>query len=132
MSSAGFFEVHIATHQRGTSGIDYGTIHGQMESNEFERVIQTTAQSANEVPGGYRLRRPQLTIEQVMERLHVVLAPLGLGMSVRVMKVEEEKMFDLVSTVSPPGETDPKGRRSRSSGGAVEAQSGYPTWRRPR
>lgn len=105
-----------------------------MEANGFERLIQSTAQSANEVPGGYRLREAQLTIAEVMERLRAILGPLGLGMSVRVMKVEEERVFDLVAagTAEAPTGKESAPKRSRSGIGEAEAQSGYPAWRRPR
>ena len=104
-----------------------------MEADEFERVIQTTAQSANEVPGVYRLHNSQLAMEQVVERVRVVLAPLGWGIAVRIVKVEEERAFELV--VGPPAaarvekEVKPK---KVSAEEPVKAQSGYPVWRRPR
>jgi hypothetical protein len=133
MSPTGFFEVRIATHQRGWSEVDYRAIHRHMEAHGFQRVLQTTAQSANEVPGIYRLQNTKLPMEQVMAAVRSVLAPLGKGMAVRIMKVEEEEVFDLVlSPVSAiPIVTDTKPKRARSPGGA-KAQSGYPAWKRPR
>jgi hypothetical protein len=105
-----------------------------MEAHEFERVIQTTAQSANEVPGIYRLHDPELTIEQVMERVRVALAPLGWGMAVRIIRIEREMVFDLVPSLpgDSPIETDLKPKRAQASKGGAKAQSGYPAWKRPR
>lgn len=132
MFASGLFEVYIATHQRGSSGIDYRAIHKQMEEHGFERVIQTTAQSANEVPGVYRLGSVQLTIQQVTDMVRGALEPLGRDMSVRVVKVEEEVVFDLASALPSGAGADLLAARRRYSKHSGEAQSGYPAWRRPR
>ena len=125
MSSPGFFEVHITTHQHGSSEIDYRAVHRQMVARGFERVIQTAAQIANEVPGLYRLHSAQLSMPQVVEMTRLALAPLGRGMAVRVLKIDEETLFDFIPTaIAEQADTKPKSKS--------KAQSGYPTWRRPR
>jgi hypothetical protein len=131
MSSRGFFEVHITTHQRGSSETNYRAVHKQMAAQGFERVIQTTAQIANEAPGLYRLHNAQLTMAQVVEMIRLSLAPLGRGMAVQVMKVDEEILLNLSPPVTP-ADTEPESDPSPSSGSAGKAQSGYPAWRRPR
>jgi len=133
MSSPGFFEVRITTHQHGSSGIDYRAVHRQMVSRGFERVLQTTAQIANEVPGAYRLHDAQLTTTQVVEMIRLALTSLGCHITVQVMKVQEEFLFNSGPSTSDAGATtksDPG--RSVSPGTKATAQSGYPAWRRPR
>ena len=137
MSSRGFFEVHITTHQRGSSEIDHRAIHKRMAAQGFERVIQTTAQVANEVPGTYRLHNAQLPMAQVVERIRLALAPLGRGMAVQVTKIDEETLFNLSpSDASAQTDTDPATNKpatdQASSANEAKAQSGYPAWRRPR
>jgi hypothetical protein len=125
MSSPGFFEVHITTHQHGSSETDYRAVHRQMVARGFERVIQTAAQIANEVPGLYRLHNAPLAMTQVVEMTRLALAPLGRGMAVRVLKIDEETLCDFIPATSPAQTgTKPKSK--------AKAQSGYPTWRRPR
>jgi hypothetical protein len=131
MSSRGFFEVHITTHQRGSSETNYRAVHKQMAAQGFERVIQTTAQIANEAPGLYRLHNAQLTMAQVVEMLQVSLAPLRRGMAVQVLKIDEEILLNLSPSVTPT-RTEPESGPSPSSGSEAKAQSGYPAWRRPR
>jgi hypothetical protein len=131
MSSRGFFEVHITTHQRGSSETNYRAVHKQMAAQGFERVIQTTAQIANEAPGLYRLHNAQLTMAQVVEMLQVSLAPLRRGMAVQVLKIDEEILLNLSPSVTPT-RTEPESDPSPSSGSEAKAQSGYPAWRRPR
>lgn len=104
-----------------------------MVSQGFERVIQTTAQIANEVPGAYRLHNAQLTTAQVVEMIRLALTSLGCNITVQVMKVQEEFLF----TSSPSGadagaktKSEPGG--PPSPGNKAKAQSGYPAWRRPR
>ena len=133
MSSRGFFEAHITTHQHGSSEIDYRAVHKRMVAQGFERVIQTTAQKANEVPGIYRLHNAQLTMAQVVETIRSSLAPLGRGMAVHVMKIDEETLLDLTpSAAATQADSESGSDQSPSSGGAAKAQSGYPVWRRPR
>ena len=133
MSSRGFFEAHITTHQQGSSEIDYGAVHRQMTAHGFERVIQTTAQQANEVPGVYRLHNAQLTLVQVVELIRLSVAPLGGGMAVQVLKVDEEILLNLIpSAPASRADTEPRSDQSPSSGSDTKAQSGYPAWRRPR
>ena len=133
MTSRGFFEAHITTHRHGFSEIDYGAVHRQMAAQGFERVIQTTAQAANEAPATYRLHNAQLTMAQVAEMIRLSLAPLGRGMTVKVMKIDEEALFNLIpSAPSTAADTEPGSAHSLSSGSEAEAQSGYPAWRRPR
>ena len=133
MSSPGFFEVHITTHQHGSSRIDYRAVHRRMVAQGFERVIQTTAQMANEVPGLYRLHRAKLRTSQVVEMIGLALTPLGRGMAVQVMKIEEEILFNFVpSATAPQAEVKSKSTQPLSSESGVKAQSGYPAWRRPR
>jgi hypothetical protein len=131
MSSRGFFEVHITTHQRGSSETNYRAVHKQMAAQGFERVIQTTAQIANEAPGLYRLHNAQLTMAQVVEMLQVSLAPLRRGMAVQVLKIDEEILLNL-SPSATPAHTEPESDPSQSLGSEAKAQSGYPAWRRPR
>lgn len=133
MSSRRFFEARITTHQHGSSGIDYRAVHALMAAQGFERVIQTTAQVANEVPGIYRLHKPQLTMAQVVEMIRLSLGPLERGIAVHVMKIDEETVLNLI----PPAPAARAGaeterNQSVSSGSEAEAQSGYPVWRRPR
>jgi hypothetical protein len=132
MSSAGFFEARITTHQHGSSEIDYRAIHKRMTAQGFERVVQTTAQEANEAPGVYRLQNAQLTMAQVLEKIRLSLAPLGRGMAVRVMKIDEETLLNLRSPAPVTQDTEHATDQSPSSGGDAKAQSGYPAWRRPR
>lgn len=129
MSSRGFFQAHITTHQQGFSEIDYGVVHRRMAALGFERVIQTTAQKANEVPATYRLNNAQLSLAQVVEMMRLSLAPLRRGMAVQVMKVDEETLFDLIPSAQDP---EPGSDQPHSSGSETKAQSGYPAWRRPR
>lgn len=130
MSSRGFFEAHITTHQQGSSGIDYRAVHREMTAQGFERVLQTTAQIANEVPGVYRLYNPQLTMVQVVEMIRLSLTPLRRGMAVQVVKIDEETLLNLIPPA--PAETAPGSEQYLSSGNEAKAQSGYPAWRRPR
>lgn len=133
MSSGGFFEVRITTHQQGSSEIDYSAVHRQMAAQGFERVIQTTAQKANEVPGIYRLYNARVAMAQVVEMVRLSLGPLGRGMAVQVMKIDEETLLDLMPyTPATPADTAPGSVQSLSSGSEAKAQSGYPAWRRPR
>ncbi len=133
MSSRGFFEAHITTHQHGSSRIDYGAVHRQMAAHGFERVIQTTAQKANEVPGIYRLHNAQLTLAQVVELIRLSVAPLGDGMAVQVLKVDEETLFNFIpSAPASRADTEPGSDPSLFSEDKTKAQSGYPAWRRPR
>ena len=133
MSSRGFFEARITTHQSGSSEIDYRAVHRQMVAQGFERAIQTTAQKANEVPGIYRLRNAQLTMPQVVEMIRLSLATLGRGMAVQVMKIDEETLLDLTPLApATHADTDPGSDQTLSSGSEAKAQSGYPAWRRPR
>ena len=129
MSSLGLFEVRITTHQHGSSGIDYRAVHKHMAAHGFERVMQTTAQKANEAPGIYRLENPQLTMPQVVELIRLSLAPLKLAMTVQVLKIDEESLLNLTA-VQP--EAEPASDQSPSSRSEAKAQSGYPAWRRPR
>jgi hypothetical protein len=131
-SSPGFFEARITTHQHGSSEIDYRAVHKQMTALGFERVIQTTAQVANEVPGIYRLYNAQLTTAQVVEMIRSSLAPLGRGMAVQVMKIDEETLLNLSPPATAAQDTEPRSDRSPSSRSEAKAQSGYPAWRRPR
>jgi hypothetical protein len=133
MSSPGFFEVHITTHQHGSSRIDDRALHRRMVAQGFERAIQTTAQIANEVPGVYRLHKAQLRTPQVVEMIRLALTPLGRGMAVQVMKIEEEILLNFVSSATAvPAEIKSKSAQLLSSESAVKAQSGYPSWKRPR
>jgi hypothetical protein len=133
MSSRGFFEAHITTHQHGSSPIDYRAVHKQMAAHGFERVIQTTAQRANEVPGVYRLHNAQLTMAQVVELIRLSVAPLGGAMAVQVLKIDEETLLNFdPSAPSTRPDTELGSDQSLSSGSAAKAQSGYPAWRRPR
>lgn len=133
MSSRSFFETRITTHQSGSSEIDYRAVHREMVAQGFERVIQTTAQVANEVPGIYRLYNAKLTMAQVAEMIRLSLAPLGRGMAVQVMKVDEETLLSLIpSTPATRATTEPATDQSPSSRSKAKAQSGYPAWRRPR
>ncbi len=133
MSSQGFFEARITTHQHGSSEIDYGAVHKQMVAHGFQRVIQTTAQKANEVPGIYRLHNAQLTMAQVVELIRLSVAPLGGGMAVQVLKVDEETLLNfLPSARASRADAERKSDQSLSSGSKTKAQSGYPAWRRPR
>lgn len=133
MSSRGFFEAHITTHQHGSSQIDYRAVHKQMAAHGFERVIQTTAQKANEVPGVYRLHNAQLTMAQVVELIRLSVAPLGGAMAVQVLKIDEETLLNFnPSAPATRADTEPETDQSLSSGSAAKAQSGYPAWRRPR
>jgi hypothetical protein len=132
MSSRGFFEARITTNQSGSSEIDYRAVHKRMAAKGFDRVIQTTAQMANEVPGIYRLHNAQLTIAQVVEMIQSALAPLGRGMAVQVLKVDEETLANLIPSAPVIHETEPGSDQSPSSGSETKAQSGYPAWRRPR
>jgi hypothetical protein len=133
LSSRGFFEVHITTHQRGSSDVDHRAVRKQMSAQGFERVLQTTAQKANEVPGIYRLHNAQLTMAQVVEMIRLSLAPLGRRMAVRVMKIDEETLLNLTpSAAATRADTESGSDQSLSSGSGAEAQSGYPAWRRPR
>lgn len=132
MSSRGFFEARITTHQHGSSEIDYRAVHKRMSTQGFERATQTTAQRANEVPGVYRLRNAQLTLAQVVEMIRSTLAPLGRGMAVQVVKIDEETLFNLIPSARVTQDTDPGSDQSPSSGSDTKAQSGYPAWRRPR
>lgn len=129
MTSQSFFEAHITTHQHGSAGIDYRAVHRQMAAQGFERVIQSTAQAANEVPGTYRLYNAQLSMAQVVEMLRLTLAPLGRGMAVQIMKIDEETLLNLIPPAPSTQDTEPASDHPHSSG---RAQSGYPTWRRPR
>jgi hypothetical protein len=133
MSSPGFFEVHITTHQHGSSQIDDRAVHRRMVAQGFERAIQTTAQIANEVPGVYRLNKAQLRTPQVVEMIRLALTPLGRGIAVQVMKVEEEILLNFApSATAAPAEIKSKSAQSLSSESALKAQSGYPAWKRPR
>lgn len=132
MSSGAFFEARITTHQHGSSEIDYRAVHRQMRAQGFERVLQTTAQKANEVPGIYRLHNAQLTMVQVAEMIRLSLAPLGRGMAVQVLKIDEETMLNLIPSPSVTQDIEPGSDQSPPSEGEAEAQSGYPAWRRPR
>jgi hypothetical protein len=133
MSSVGLFEVHITTHQHGSSEIDYRAVHKQMVSQGFVRVMQTTAQVANEVPGVYRLQDAQLTTAQVVEMIRLAVTSLGRRITVQVMKIEEEIVFtSLASTTDARAGTNSKSDRPRSFETKLKAQSGYPAWRRPR
>jgi hypothetical protein len=133
MSSQGFFEVYITTHQHGSSETNYRAVHKQMAAQGFERVTQTTAQQANEVPGVYRLHNVQLTMAQVVQMIRLSLAPLGRAMAVRLMKIEEEILLNLIpSAPLTRADTDPGSDEPTSSGSEAKAQSGYPAWRRPR
>jgi len=100
-----------------------------MAAQGFERVIQSTAQAANEVPGTYRLYNAQLSMAQVVEMLRLTLAPLGRGMAVQIMKIDEETLLNLIPPAPSTQDTEPASDHPHSSG---RAQSGYPTWRRPR
>jgi hypothetical protein len=132
MSSQGFFEARITTNQSGSSEIDYRAVHRRMTAQGFERVIQTTAQMANEVPGIYRLHKAQLTMAQVVEMIQSSLAPLGRGMAVQVLKVDEETLSNLTPSAPLAQDAGPGSDLSPSSGSEAKAQSGYPVWRRPR
>lgn len=133
MSSRSFFEVHIATHQQGSSEIDYRAIHRHMVEQGFERVTQTTAQVANEVPGVYRLHNAQLSMLQVVEMIRVALTSLGRRMAVKVLKIEEESLFNFIPSAAPAqARSEPKSRKSAATASRIKAQSGYPAWRRPR
>jgi hypothetical protein len=132
MSSRGFFQAHITTHQHGSSGIDYRAVHKQMAAHGFERVLQTTAQVANEVPGIYRLHKPQLTMAQVVEIIELSLAPLGRGMAVQVLKIDEETLLNLLPSDPVAPDAEPAPDHSPSSETHAKAQSGYPAWGRPR
>ena len=132
MSSQGFFEARITTHQSGSSEIDYRAVHTQMRAQGFERVIQSTAQKANEVPGVYRLHNAQLTMAQVVEMIHSSLAPLGRGMALQVLKIDEETLSNLIPSAPITQDAGPGSDLSPSSGSEAKAQSGYPVWRRPR
>ena len=132
MTSQGFFEAHITTHQHGSSEIDYRAVHRQMVAQGFERVLQTTAQAANEVPGTYRLHNAQLTMAQVAEMIRLSLAPLGRDMAVQVMKVDEETLFNLIPSVPSTRADAEPGSDQIPSGSEAQAQSGYPAWKRPR
>ncbi len=133
MSSPGFFEAHITTHQHGSSQIDYRAVHKQMAAHGFERVLQTTAQKANEVPGIYRLHKPQLTMTQVVELIRLSIAPLAGGIAVQVLKVDEEILLNFTpSTAATQWDSDPRSAQLQSSGSNAKPQSGYPAWRRPR
>ena len=125
MSSQTFFEARITTHQLGSSEIDYRAVHKRMAAQGFERAIQTTAQVANEAPGIYRLHNAKITTAMVVEMIRLALAPLGRGMAVQVMKVDEETLLNL-------NPSEPGSDQSSSPGSAAKAQSGYPAWRRPR
>lgn len=132
MSAKSFFEARITTYQHGSSEIDYKAVHKQMAAAGFKRVLQTTAQKANEVPGIYRIHNRQLTLAQIVELIRLSLAPLACGMAVQVLKVDDETLL----TLTPPtpnmrGEADPGAGQSQLSEKA-KAQSGYPAWRRPR
>ena len=132
MSSQGFFEAHITTHQSGSSEIDYRAVHKRMAANGFERVLQTTAQKANEVPGIYRLHNPQLTMVQVVEIIQSSLAPLGRGMAVQILKIDEETLLNLIPPALDPQDAEPESDQSPFSTSDARAQSGYPAWGRPR
>ena len=133
MSSRSFFEARITTHQHSSSGTDYRAVHRQMTAQGFERVTQTTAQQANEVPGAYRLHNAQLTMAQVVEMIRLTLAPLRRAMAVQVMKIDEETLLTLTPPAPSTGaDTKPGPDQSPSSGSDAKAQSGYPAWRRPR
>jgi hypothetical protein len=132
MSSQGFFQAHITIHHRGSSEADYRAVHRQMTAQGFERVIQTTAQMANEVPGLYRLYNAQLTMAQVVEMVRLSLAPLGRGMAVQVMKIDDEALLNLIPRAPVTQDIEPESDQMPSSGAEAKAQSGYPAWRRPR
>ena len=133
MSSRSFFEARITTHRQRSSEIDYRAVHKQMAARGFERVVQTTAQKANEVPGVYRLHNAQLAMAQVVEMIRLSLVPLGRGMAVQVTRIDEEAVFDLIpSSPSTQREAEPASDPPPSTGSPAKAQSGYPTWRRPR
>ena len=132
MSSRGFFQAQITTHQHGSSRIDYRAVHKQMAAHGFERVIQTTAQVANEVPGIYRLHNPQLTMAQVVEKIQSSLAPLGRGMAVQILKIDEETQLNLLPSSPLAPNAEPAPDQPPSSGSDAKAQSGYPAWGRPR
>jgi hypothetical protein len=132
MSSRGFFEARITTNQSGSSEIDYRAVHKQMAAKGFERVIQTTAQMANEVPGVYRLHNAKLTMAQVVEMIQSSLAPLGRGMAVQVLKIDEETLSNLIPSAHVTEDAEPGSDLSPSSGSEAKAQSGYPAWGRPR
>ncbi len=103
-----------------------------MAAQGFERAIQTTAQVANEAPGIYRLNNAKITTANVVEMIRLALAPLGRGMAVHVLKVDEETLLNLMpSAPASPTDTEPRSDQL-SSGGKTKAQSGYPAWRRPR
>ncbi|HTV09766.1 MAG TPA: hypothetical protein VMD97_12050 [Candidatus Aquilonibacter sp.] len=70
---------------------------------------------------------------QVIEKIRLALTSLGRGMAVKVLKVEEEFLFNFVpsAATADAGSKTPS-NRSASSGGAVKAEPGYLTWRRPR
>jgi hypothetical protein len=130
MSSRGFFEARITTHQHGSSEIDYRAVHKRMAAQGFERAIQTTAQVANEAPGIYRLHNANITTANVVKMIRSALAPLGRGMAVQVMKIDEETLLNL--NPSDPATQDTEPGSAPSSGSESKAQSGYPAWRRPR
>lgn len=132
MSSQGCFEAHITTHQHGFSEIDYRAVHRQMAAQGFERVIQTTAQVANEMSGIYRLHNAQLTMAQVVEMIRLSLAPLGRNMAVQVLKIDDEALLNLIPSAPVTQAFEPEFDQIPSSGGDAKAQSGYPAWRRPR
>ena len=138
MSSRSFYEARITTHQHGSSEIDYRAVHREMVAQGFERVLQTTAQVANEVPGIYRLHNAQLKMTQVVDMIRLSLTPLGRAMAVRVMKVDDEILLNLIPRAparragTEPATTQPGSDQSPSPGGEAKAQSGYPAWRRPR
>jgi hypothetical protein len=138
MSSRSFFEARITTHQHGSSEIDYRAVHKEMVAQGFERVLQTTAQVANEVPGIYRLYNAQLKMAQVVEMIRLSLAPLGRAMAVRVIKIDEETLLNLIPRApapraeTEPATTEPATDQSPSSRSKAKAQSGYPAWGRPR
>ena len=138
MSSRSFFEARITTHQPGSFEIDYRTVHKRMAAQGFEPVLQTTAQVANEVPGIYRLHNAQLNMTQVVEMIRLSLSPLGRGMAVRVLKVDEETLLNLTPSAPSaraeiePATSEPATDQFPPSPGESTAQSGYPAWRRPR
>ncbi|HEX5283883.1 MAG TPA: hypothetical protein VFW30_07180 [Bryocella sp.] len=133
MSSRTFFEARITTHQHGSSGINYRAVHTQMAAQGFQRVLQTTAQVANEVPGVYRLHNPKLTLAQVVEMIRLSLAPLGRGIAVQVMKIDEETVLNLTpSAPATPADSESASDQPLFSSNDGKPQSGYPVWRRPR
>jgi hypothetical protein len=104
-----------------------------MVSQGFERVIQTTAQIANEVPGTYRLHNTQLTTAQVAKMIRLALTSLGCHITVQVMKVREEFLFTSTPSVSDAGaKTKSEPDSPLSLRDKAKAQSGYPAWGRPR